>query len=71
MELKDYLNERTDKENSKYRTVNVDERLHYFFKKTANNYNIAMSDLIYNVLHQWRSEFQEQIKKDVIKNLEN
>ncbi len=70
MSLDQFLNTRIGDEKRKYRTINVDHDLHYFLKQTSNHYKIPLSDLIHNVLSNWKSEFQEQIREDMIKNLE-
>ncbi|WP_420578315.1 plasmid partition protein ParG [Ekhidna sp.] len=70
MRFKEFLSERSSPKSGKYRTINVDSEIHYFFKQTANHYNVALADLIYNVLDNWKSEFQNQIKEDMIKNLD-
>ncbi len=69
MRFKEFLSERTKPKNGKYRTINVDGELHHFFKQTANHYNVALSDLISNVLDDWKSRFDGDIKSDIRKKL--
>lgn len=71
MRFKKFLSERSSPKNGKYRTINVDGDLHHFFKQTANHYNIALSDLIYNVLENWKQDYQDDIKNDIRKSLES
>ncbi|MEP3389128.1 MAG: hypothetical protein ABJO02_13120 [Reichenbachiella sp.] len=65
MKLEQFIRERIEPKNGKYKTVNVDEDLHLFLKRTANHYNIAMSDLIFNILINWMNSYQSEIKKDI------
>lgn len=69
MKLEQFTNHRSPKNNKKYRTVNVDHDLHHFFKKTSNYYNLSLSDLMNNILENWKEEFQDEIKNDMLKNL--
>ena len=69
MRFKEFLSERAKPKSGKYRTINVDGELHHFFKRTANHYNVALSDLITNVLDDWKSKFEEDIKSDIRKKL--
>lgn len=69
MKLKQYISHRTQETKRKYRTVNVDQDLHHFFKRTSNYYNIPLSELIHNILSHWKDEFQDEIKSDMIRNL--
>ncbi len=68
MTFKEYLSEKGSTKNGRYRTVNVDEDLHFFFKRTANHYDLALSNLIYNILDKWKQEYEEEIKRDMINN---
>ncbi|MDW3212168.1 MAG: hypothetical protein R8N23_20025 [Reichenbachiella sp.] len=65
MKLEQFIRERIEPKNGKYKTVNVDEDLHLFLKRTANHYNIAMSDLIFNILINWMKSYQSEIKNDM------
>ena len=68
MKFKQFIFERSERRNSKkHRTVNLEEDLHQFFKKTANHYSISLASLIHNVLTHWKTEFQEEIKDDILK----
>lgn len=69
MELEQFVRDRSSSRNGKYRTLNIDDDLHLFFKQTANHYNLALSDLIYNVLNHWKIEYEEEIKNDILKRL--
>lgn len=69
MSLDQFLTTRLGDEKRKYRTINVDQDLHYFLKQTSNHYKIPLSDLIHNILSNWKAEFQNQIREDMIKNL--
>ncbi|NQZ76696.1 hypothetical protein [Ekhidna sp.] len=69
MKLEQFLSVKSEKKNRKYRTVNVDHELHHFLKKTSSYYNIPMSDLVNNILANWKDEFQEEIKNDMLKHL--
>lgn len=70
MEFKQFIFERSQGRNGKkHRTVNLEEDLHQFFKKTANHYNISLASLIHNVLAHWKSDYQEEIKEDILKEL--
>lgn len=71
MKLEEFTRERTQPKQGKYRTMNVDEELHLFFKRTANHYNIAIADLMYNILVNWKKEYQKEIHDDMIKRFED
>lgn len=66
MELEQFVKARTEPKNSKYRTVNLDEDLHLFLKRTANHYNIALADLTYNILAHWKRQYQSDINRDIV-----
>lgn len=70
MSLDQFLNTRMRDEKRKYRTINVDQDLHYFLKQTSSHYNIHLSDLIHNILSDWKAEFQDHIRADMIENLD-
>lgn len=69
MKLNQFLNERPEKKSVRYRTLNIDDDLHFFFKQTANLYNVTLSDLVFNILSKWKEEYQEEIRKDQLKKL--
>lgn len=69
MSLDQFLSTRLVDEKRKYRTINVDQELHYFLKKTSNHYKIPLSDLTHNILSKWKTEFQKQIREEMIKDL--
>lgn len=69
MKMRQFVTERSGLKNGKYRTLNIDEDLHLFLKQTANHYNISLSNLVFNILNHWKDEYQEEIKKDVLKKL--
>lgn len=69
MKLDQFARERSQGKNRKYRTLNIDEDLHLFFKQTANHYNLPLSDLLFNILSDWKNVYKEEIKEDVLKNL--
>lgn len=71
MKIEQFLTERSGLRNGKYRTLNIDEDLHLFFKQTANHYNISLSNLVFNILTHWKDEYQDDIKNDVLKKLGN
>ncbi len=64
MKLRDFLCVRPTGQKRKYRTVNVDHDLHYFLKGTSYKYDIPLSDLINNILSDWKEKFQDQIAND-------
>lgn len=66
MELEQFVKARTEPKNGKYRTVNLDDELHLFLKRTANHYNIALADLTYNILAHWKRQYQSDIKRDIM-----
>lgn len=70
MRLKAYLNTRSSLIKRKYRTINVDQELHFFLKKTSINYNIPLSDLIHNILTNWKNEYHDQIMEDIKNRLQ-
>lgn len=69
MKLEQFVRGRSGSRNSKYRTLNIDEDLHLFFKQTANHYNLSLSDLVYNVLSHWKIEYEDEIKDDILRRL--
>lgn len=69
MTFKRFIQERTEQRKTRYKTINVDEKLHLFVKQIANHYNLALSDLIYNIVSDWKEEHQDDIKEDMRKNL--
>lgn len=71
MKLHSFILERNDHKPRKYKTVNLDQELHLFLKRTANHYDIAMSDLMYNIIVHWKKEFQDEIENDMIKQFKN
>lgn len=68
MKLQHFLKEHRGTKKGHYRTVNLDADLHSFYKRVANHYNIALSNLLYNVLDEWKSQYQNDIKEDMINN---
>uniref|UniRef100_UPI00404B75DF hypothetical protein n=1 Tax=Fulvivirga sp. TaxID=1931237 RepID=UPI00404B75DF len=65
MRLEDYIKKRTGIKSRKYRTINLDEDLHLFLKRTANHYDIAIADLMYNILESWKKQYQNDIRNDM------
>lgn len=70
MKLEQFVRERPESGNKRYKTLNIDEDLHLFFKQTANHYNIPLSDLIYNVLNYWKDEYEGDVRNDILKKLQ-
>lgn len=70
MKLQEYITTRTDNISRKYKTVNLDEDLHLFLKRTASHYNISMADLMFNILSNWKTQFEDQIQSDKLKDIE-
>lgn len=68
MELEGYIKERNNLKSRKYKTINIDADLHLFLKRTASHYNIAMADLMYNILSQWKDQFDDEILNDKMKD---
>lgn len=71
MKLEEFIRSRSEPRNIKYKTVNLDEDLHLFFKRTANHYNIALVDLMYSILTNWKNNYEKEIQDDVISDFEN
>lgn len=69
MSLRKFLEESSKKKSGKYKTINLDADLHLFYKQTANHYDLALSELMFNILDQWKEEHQQEIKEDILKNL--
>ncbi|MEQ9229300.1 MAG: hypothetical protein RIF46_01360 [Cyclobacteriaceae bacterium] len=70
MNFKQFIVEPSDKKNgNRHRTVNLDVDLHQFYKRTASHYDIPMANLLHNVLVQWRNQYEEEIKQDMLKEL--
>jgi|GEM_PF-5695004 hypothetical protein len=69
MKLKDFLQGRGKDQIRKYRTINLDEDLHLFLKRTANHYNMSLADLTHNILSNWKNQYQEDIQKDIANDL--
>ncbi len=69
MNLEQFLKERTNKRIGKYRTVNVDEHLHLFYKRISSHYNIPMADLMYHILEDWKSKYEVELKKKMLNDL--
>ena len=65
MKLDKYIIEPSDRKKKKFKTLNIDEDLHLFFKRTAGYYNIPLSDLMFNILSAWKEEYQSEIEKDM------
>ncbi|MEQ8554905.1 MAG: hypothetical protein RIC06_25695 [Cyclobacteriaceae bacterium] len=65
MKLDKYIIEPSDRKRKKFKTLNIDEDLHLFFKRTASYYNIPLSDLMYNVLSSWKEKYQDKIENDM------
>ncbi|SMG42635.1 hypothetical protein SAMN05661096_02911 [Marivirga sericea] len=65
--LSHYLESQLGPENKeRNRTLNVPESLHSFFKKASSNYDIGISTLIYNVLTDWKNEYENDIIDDML-----
>ena len=71
MKLEHYIRDGRGLKSRKYKTVNVDQDLHMFFKKTANHYNIPLSDLMFNILSAWKNKYQQSVKEDILKHLKD
>lgn len=69
MELEQFTKERTEPKQGRNRTVNIDEGMHLFMKRTANYYNIPMSDLMHNILNAWKEKYEQKIKEQMINNM--
>ena len=69
MSLDQFLSTRLVDEKRKYRTINVDQELHYFLKQTSNHYKIPLADLTHNILSEWKAKFQKQIREEMINEL--
>lgn len=71
MKLEEYIREKPDFKNRQNRTININSDLHLFFKRTANHYNIAISDVVHNILINWKNQYQHQIKEEILTELDN
>ena len=65
MKIEQFIRESTELKSGKNRTININADLHLFLKRTANHYNIAISDLVHNILISWKKEYQKKIKEDM------
>ena len=61
MKLEEFIREKPDFKSGKNRTININADLHLFFKRTANQYNISISDVVHNILISWKNKYQNQI----------
>ncbi|MEO9871162.1 hypothetical protein [Ekhidna sp.] len=52
------------------RTVNIKDSLHTYYKHVAMHYDVSMATLITNVLLDWKDEYEELIKEDMMKKLQ-
>lgn len=68
-ELNDFLEERPELKNERNRTVNIPDSVHNFYKSTANNFGIKLTDLISNILIEWQNHYGDDIKNELIKNI--
>lgn len=68
MKLNHFISLRSKTGKIKYRTLNIDENLHLFLKRTANHYNMPLSDLVNNILSVWKEEHEEEIKIKMTNN---
>lgn len=66
MKLNSFISGKSDRKPRKYKTINLDNELHLFLKRTANHYDIPMSDLMYNIINQWKKKFQGEIENDIL-----
>ncbi|MBU2914150.1 hypothetical protein [Reichenbachiella agariperforans] len=69
MKLEDFTRERSDHGRRKYKTVNIDDDLHLFLKKTATYYNLPLADLMYHILVNWKDRYEGEIKDNMLKDL--
>lgn len=64
-----YFLTRPNRGNERNRTVNIPESTHSFYKNTATGFDVSISDLIVNVLEEWKESHSDDIKSELINNI--
>ena len=58
-------------EGAKSKTLNIDKELHFYLKRISSHYDISLSNLVNNILANWKETYDQEISEELIKKFKS